>query len=97
MTASYSQVALLAGKPGASRAVVRALDSKMPWWRVVKSDGTVAAAMLSEQAPKLAREGVKLTGRRVPQDRRWNLRQATVSSRAGAPPKKRATSSHSES
>lgn len=66
-TASYAQVALMAGKPGASRAVVRALHSldDVPWWRVVKSDGTVAKEMFAKQAPKLRKEGVQLNGRRV--------------------------------
>lgn len=66
-TASYAQVALMAGKPGASRAVVRALHAldDVPWWRVVKSDGTVAKEMFAKQAPKLRREGVQLDGRRV--------------------------------
>lgn len=66
-TASYAQVALMAGKPGASRAVVRALHAldDVPWWRVVKSDGTVAKEMFAKQAPKLRREGVQLNGRRV--------------------------------
>lgn len=71
-TASYAQVALMAGKPGASRAVVRALHAldDVPWWRVVKSDGTVAKEMFAKQAPKLRREGVRLSGRRVEGARR---------------------------
>jgi methylated-DNA-protein-cysteine methyltransferase-like protein len=66
-TASYAQVALMAGKPGAARAVVRALRELegVPWWRVVKSDGTVAKEMMPEQAPKLRAEGVELVGRRI--------------------------------
>lgn len=73
-TASYALVALLAGKPGASRAVVRALRELegVPWWRVIKSDGTVAKEMLAEQAPRLVREGVALTGRRVGTTHRWS-------------------------
>ena len=71
-TLSYSQVALRAGKPGAARAVVRglyALDGA-PWWRVIKSDGTVAKEMVTKQAPKLKKEGVVLKGRRVPEENR---------------------------
>lgn len=66
-TASYARVALMAGRPGAARAVVRALQAldDVPWWRVVKSDGTVAQAMYSRQAPRLRREGVRLIGRRL--------------------------------
>ena len=43
-TAGYALVALLAGKAGASRAVVRALHEldDVPWWRGIKSDGTGA-------------------------------------------------------
>ncbi len=67
-TLSYAQVALLAGKPGAARAVVRALYATkgIPWWRVIKSDGTVAKEMAQEQVPRLRREGVAVVGRRVP-------------------------------
>lgn len=64
-TLGYAQVALLAGKPGAARAVVKALDSKMPWWRVTRSDGTVAKEMAREQLPRLAREGWSFKGRRL--------------------------------
>ena len=71
-TLSYAQVALRAGKPGAARAVVRGLYAVrgLPWWRVIKSDGTVAKEMVAEQVPKLLREGVKVSGRRVPAEAR---------------------------
>lgn len=74
-TASYAQVALLAGKPGAARAVVRALwEAKgIPWWRVIRSDGTVAPPVAAEQTKHLAREGVRLDGRRVPREVRMRL------------------------
>jgi methylated-DNA-protein-cysteine methyltransferase related protein len=66
-TLSYAQVAMRAGKPGAARAVVRGLYSLegAPWWRVIKSDGTVAKEMVTKQAPRLKKEGVELKGRRV--------------------------------
>lgn len=64
-TLGYGQVALLAGKPGAARAVVRALDKEMPWWRVTRSDGTVAPEMAAKQVPKLKAEGVAFKGRRI--------------------------------
>ncbi|MBE2252389.1 MAG: MGMT family protein [Myxococcus sp.] len=72
-TAGYALVALLAGKPGASRAVVQALHAldDVPWWRVIKSDGTVAKEMLAKQAPRLKAEGVALLRRRVPPAHRW--------------------------
>lgn len=71
-TLSYAQVALRVGKPGAARAVVRGLYALegAPWWRVIKSDGTVAREMVPRQAPRLRREGVKLVGRRVPAEHR---------------------------
>src|SRR5690606_33244191 len=44
---SYSWVAREAGRPGAARAVGRILrdiaDDGVPWWRVVRADGTVVA------------------------------------------------------
>ncbi|PZR07837.1 MAG: 6-O-methylguanine DNA methyltransferase [Archangium gephyra] len=66
-TASYSRVALMAGKPGAARAVVRALHSlkDIPWWRVHRSDGTLAPQVAVQQAKKLKAEGVVVEGRRV--------------------------------
>jgi methylated-DNA-protein-cysteine methyltransferase-like protein len=61
-TASYARVALMSGKPGAARAVVQALHrlKDLPWWRVLRSDGSLAAQVATEQARRLAREGVKL-------------------------------------
>lgn len=66
-TASYARVALVAGKPGAARAVVRALHAldDVPWWRVLRSDGTVAPQVADEQLEKLKAEGVSFIGRRV--------------------------------
>ncbi len=66
-TLSYGQVALFANKPGAARAVVRALHALkgIPWWRVIKSDGTVAAEIAPLQSRKLRAEGVAVKGRRV--------------------------------
>lgn len=72
-TGSYSLIALLAGKPGRARAVVRSLHALegVPWWRVIKSDGTVAKEIAASQALKLRREGVEVVGRRVPTSARW--------------------------
>ena len=66
-TLSYSAVAAFAGRPGGARAVVRALHSlkDVPWWRVIRADGTVAQEVAIEQGRRLKREGVKLNGRRV--------------------------------
>ena len=71
--ASYGGVAEIAGLPGgagAARQVVRVLASmsvehKLPWWRVVRRDGTIA---LGEgkgrelQLELLASEGVEFAG-----------------------------------
>lgn len=61
-TASYARVALMAGKPGAARAVVQALHrlKGIPWWRVLRSDGKLAPQVAGEQARRLTKEGVKL-------------------------------------
>lgn len=66
-TVGYATVALWAGKPGAARAVVRALHAAedIPWWRVTRSDGSLAPQVAAEQARRLAREGVRLDGARV--------------------------------
>lgn len=64
---SYGRVAGLCGVPGGARAVVRALGAltEVPWWRVVRSDNTIAEQMMPEQAVHLRREGVQLDGRRI--------------------------------
>ncbi len=73
-TVGYAQVALLAGKPGAARAVVRALHSiprGAPWWRVTRSDRTLAGPVANEQLRKLKAEGVQVEKNRVPIISRW--------------------------
>jgi methylated-DNA-protein-cysteine methyltransferase-like protein len=64
---SYGEVALLAGKPGAARAVVKALGAErdLPWWRVVRADRTLAEPVAAEQARRLGAEGVEVEGRRL--------------------------------
>lgn len=66
-TRSYGGIALRAGKPRGARAVVQALRRlrDVPWWRVIRSDGTLAAEVAAEQAPRLRAEGVRVEGRRV--------------------------------
>ncbi len=61
-TASYARVALMSGKPGAARAVVRALHTLegIAWWRVLRSDGSLAPQVATAQARHLAKEGVTL-------------------------------------
>lgn len=62
-TASYARVALMSGKPGAARAVVQALHrlEGIPWWRVLRSDGTLAPQVALEQGRRLAQEGVAIS------------------------------------
>ncbi|PTL78676.1 MGMT family protein [Vitiosangium sp. GDMCC 1.1324] len=61
---SYAQVALYAGRPGAARGVGRELKTlqNVPWWRVIRSDGTLAPGIAVEQARRLKAEGVPLKG-----------------------------------
>jgi methylated-DNA-protein-cysteine methyltransferase related protein len=65
--ASYGEVAIRAGYPGAARAVGNVLATTMglPWWRVVRAGGQLAARNRAEQARRLRREGVPLRGDRV--------------------------------
>ncbi|MGH7640361.1 MAG: MGMT family protein [Candidatus Dormibacteria bacterium] len=58
---SYSQLARLAGRPGAARAVGRELarSQGLPWWRVVHQDGTLAAPKPALQARLLREEGIE--------------------------------------
>ena len=48
-----------------------ALGEDLPWWRVVRSDGTLALG--ERQAKRLRAEGVEVLGSRVagPASRRW--------------------------
>lgn len=66
--ASYGEIAAEAGRPGAARAVGRVMrDSDgLPWWRVIRSDGSLA--MGEEQARRLRDEGVRVRGLRVRPD-----------------------------
>lgn len=62
---SYSQVALYAGRPGAARGVGQELKDlphpkSVPWWRVIRSDGTLASPVAHEQARRLRAEGVEV-------------------------------------
>jgi methylated-DNA-protein-cysteine methyltransferase-like protein len=60
-TLSYSEVALRAGKSRGARAVVRALHvlDDVPWWRVIRADGTLAKEVAHEQAQLLLAEGTQ--------------------------------------
>lgn len=64
---SYGQLARLAGRPGAARAVGRVLagSSGLPWWRVVTAGGRLVPGHEQRQASLLAEEGVRCHGRYV--------------------------------
>lgn len=65
--ASYGEVAARAGYPGAARAVGNVLANTLglPWWRVVRANGQLAACSRAEQVARLRREGVAVSQDRV--------------------------------
>lgn len=64
---SYGEIAAQVGQPGAARAVgnVMAASEGLPWWRVVRADGSLATGKEGEQAKRLRREGVIVADGRV--------------------------------
>jgi methylated-DNA-protein-cysteine methyltransferase related protein len=64
---SYGEVARRAGYPRAARAVGNVLASSMglPWWRVVRANGELAAHGGEEQVRRLRREGIIVRDGRV--------------------------------
>ena len=69
--ASYGQVAELAGIPRGARLVVRVLrdtDAELPWWRVLRSDGSCA---VEGQLAMLRTEGIVADKRVDMQRYRW--------------------------
>jgi methylated-DNA-protein-cysteine methyltransferase related protein len=65
---SYGEVAALAGRPGAARAVGSVLKHTavpLPWWRVVTVDGRLAPGKEVEQGDLLRSEGVPIVAGRV--------------------------------
>jgi methylated-DNA-protein-cysteine methyltransferase-like protein len=67
---SYGEVARRAGYPRAARAVgnVLATNTGLPWWRVVRANGELAAHSGEEQARRLRREGITVRRGRVQRD-----------------------------
>jgi len=64
----YRDIALRAGVPNGARQVVRVLHTmtlkhKLPWYRIVKADGTIALEGEGkiEQIKRLRSEGVKVS------------------------------------
>lgn len=77
---SYGQVALLAGRPGAARAVgavlrgIREEDGDVPWQRVVNARGGISTYKVGHgelQTALLRAEGVELRGGRIVDLRRY--------------------------
>lgn len=64
---SYGEIAAQVGQPGAARAVgnVLATSEGLPWWRVVRADGSLATGKEGEQAKHLRGEGVIVVDGRV--------------------------------
>ncbi|HLA66849.1 MAG TPA: MGMT family protein [Acidimicrobiia bacterium] len=64
---TYGEVAAMAGRPEAPRAVGRFLAETTghPWWRVVNSAGRLAPGSEVEQARRLRAEGIAVEGNRV--------------------------------
>lgn len=64
---TYGEVAAMAGRPGAARAVGRFLSTRSgyPWWRVVAANGRLCPGSEREQARRLRAEGVDVVGERV--------------------------------
>lgn len=93
-TFSYGWVADEAGYPGRARAVgaLLAEDGEgLPWWRVVRSDGTFAEHLAREQSARLHDEGVTVSRGRVREGphraaarRRSEARAAPAVTRVGA-------------
>ena len=63
--ASYGEIAVEAGRPGAARAVGNLLArvDGLPWWRVVRSDGSLPKG--TDQERRLIAEGVTIINGRV--------------------------------
>ena len=66
--ASYGLVAVVAGRPGAARAIGNIMldcdDPTVPCHRVLHADGSLAPSFRGQRA-RLLREGVRFAGRRV--------------------------------
>ena len=71
--AGYGEIARRAGLPGRARMVARILagneDRKLPWHRILRSDGRIAfpddSAQFAEQVQRLRAEGVRVEKGRV--------------------------------
>lgn len=65
---SYGEVARRAGRAGAGRSVggfLAEYGGGLPWWRVVRADGTLASPNRREQQRRLRAEDVEVVAARV--------------------------------
>jgi len=92
---TYGQVALLAGRPGAARAVgavlrgLREADGAVPWQRVVNATGGLSTYKVGHgelQAALLRSEGTALIRGRVPLRRHQWWPDDALREQAPAPP-----------
>lgn len=78
---SYSDVAEFIGK-GSGRAVGTVMASyggEVPWYRVVRADGSCAEGVRDRQVAMLREEGVFMNGYRVDLSKaRWNGKATTT-------------------
>lgn len=71
--AGYGEIARRAGLPGRARMVARLLsgndDARLPWHRILRSDGRIAfppdSPQFAEQSQRLRAEGVMVENGRV--------------------------------
>jgi methylated-DNA-protein-cysteine methyltransferase-like protein len=71
--AGYGEIARRAGLPGRARMVARLLshndDPKLPWHRILRSDGRIAfpedSPQFTEQVQRLRAEGITVVNGRV--------------------------------
>jgi len=70
-TASYGEVATRAGlrSPRLVGRILAMDGHDLPWHRVLRSDGTCAPHLATEQSARLRAEGVLLVDGRLPRDR----------------------------
>jgi methylated-DNA-protein-cysteine methyltransferase-like protein len=80
---SYGAVAARAGRWGGARHVAKSLRrlKGVPWWRVIRSDGTLAAAVALEQGRRLRAEGIDVRARRVVEAQKHRAPLAAVKRR----------------
>ena len=81
--ATYGQIAALSGYPRHARAVGKLLsdlpnDSKLPWHRVINSQGRLSFPLMSEryleQQNRLAAEGIIMRKGKIPlPEAQWQL------------------------